>query len=42
VCAERLRGVVEAGISGLLVTGFVAGRAKLIRALGEAVLPRLP
>jgi 5,10-methylenetetrahydromethanopterin reductase len=42
VCAERLRAVVEAGISGLLVTGFVRERTKLIRALGEAVLPRLP
>jgi 5,10-methylenetetrahydromethanopterin reductase len=40
-CAERLRGVVEAGIGGLLVTGFVAERARLIRALGEQVLPRL-
>ena len=41
VCAEKLRGVVEAGISGLLVTGFVAERTRLIRALGEQVLPRL-
>ncbi|HTO11176.1 MAG TPA: LLM class flavin-dependent oxidoreductase [Candidatus Binatia bacterium] len=40
-CAETLRGVVEAGIDGLLVTGFVADRARLIRALGEHVLPRL-
>ena len=41
VCADTLRGVVEAGIDGLLVTGFVAERARLIRALGEQVLPRL-
>ncbi len=41
VCAEKLRGVVEAGIDGLLVTGFVAERTRLIRALGEEVLPRL-
>ena len=41
VCAEKLRGVVAAGIDGLLVTGFVAERQRLIRALGEQVLPRL-
>jgi 5,10-methylenetetrahydromethanopterin reductase len=41
VCADKLRGVVEAGIDGLLVTGFVADRARLIRALGERVLPHL-
>jgi 5,10-methylenetetrahydromethanopterin reductase len=41
VCAEKLRGVVDAGIDGLLVTGFVAERTRLIRALGEQVLPRL-
>lgn len=41
VCAEKLRGVVAAGIGGLLVTGFVAERARLIRTLGEEVLPRL-
>jgi 5,10-methylenetetrahydromethanopterin reductase len=41
-CADKLRAVVEAGITGLLVTGFVAERSRLIRALGEAVLPRLP
>jgi 5,10-methylenetetrahydromethanopterin reductase len=41
VCADKLRGVVEAGIDGLLVTGFVAERTRLIRALGEQVLPRL-
>jgi len=40
-CAEKLRGVVAAGIDGLLVTGFVAERQRLIRALGEQVLPRL-
>ena len=41
VVAARLRGVVEAGITGLLITGFVAERARLIRALGEQVLPRI-
>jgi 5,10-methylenetetrahydromethanopterin reductase len=41
VCAEKLRGVVEAGIDGMLVTGFIAERTRLIRALGEQVLPRL-
>lgn len=41
VCAQKLRAVVEAGITGLLITGFVAERSRLIRALGEAVLPRL-
>ena len=41
VCAEKLRGVVEAGIGGLLVTGFVHDRTRLIRALGEHVLPRV-
>jgi len=41
VCAEKRRGVVAAGIDGLLVTGFVADRVRLIRALGEHVLPRL-
>jgi 5,10-methylenetetrahydromethanopterin reductase len=41
-CAARLQAVVEAGIGGLLVTGFVAERARLIRALGEQVLPALP
>src|SRR5262249_19061466 len=40
-CAERLRGVVDAGIRGLLITGFVHDRTRLIRALGEHVLPRL-
>ena len=41
VCAEKLRGVMAAGIDGLLVTGFVADRARLIRTLGEHVLPQL-
>jgi hypothetical protein len=41
VCAETLRGVVEAGIDGLLITGFVHDRTRLIRTLGEQVLPRL-
>ena len=41
VCAAVLRGVVDAGIDGLLVTGFVEHRTQLIRALGEHVLPRL-
>lgn len=40
-CADKLRGVVEAGITGLLVTGFVHDRTRLIRALGEHVLPRV-
>ncbi len=40
-CADKLRAVVEAGITGLLVTGFVADRPRLIRALGEQVLPGL-
>jgi 5,10-methylenetetrahydromethanopterin reductase len=39
--ADKLAAVVDAGISGLLVTGFVAERTRLVRALGEAVLPRL-
>ena len=39
--ADKLRGVVDAGIDGLLVTGFVAERTRLIRTLGEQVLPRL-
>jgi 5,10-methylenetetrahydromethanopterin reductase len=42
VVADKLRAVVDAGITGLLVTGFVAERTRLIRALGDAVLPRLP
>src|SRR3989442_1045082 len=42
VCADKLRGVVEAGIDGVLVTGLVADGARLIGAVGERVLPRLP
>ena len=38
---KALRAVVDAGISGLLVTGFVHERTVLIRALGESVLPRV-
>ena len=41
VVADKLRGVVEAGIDGLLITGFVAERTRLIRAVAEHVLPRL-
>jgi 5,10-methylenetetrahydromethanopterin reductase len=41
VCAEKLAAVAGAGVGGLLVTGFVAARTRLIRALGEQVLPRL-
>jgi len=41
VVAARLRGVVDAGIGGLLITGFVAARTALIRALGERVRPRI-
>ena len=41
VVAEKLRAVVDAGISGLLITGFVTERTKLIQALGEDVLARL-
>ena len=41
VVAEKLGKVVEAGITGLLVTGFVGERTRLIRALGERVLPSL-
>lgn len=40
-CAEKLRKVVDAGISGLLFTGFVPDRGRLIRTLGEHVLPVL-
>jgi 5,10-methylenetetrahydromethanopterin reductase len=39
--AEKLRRVVDAGIGGLLVTGFVHERQALIRTLGERVLSRL-
>ena len=41
VVADKLRAVVRAGIGGLLITGFVTERTKLIRTLGEQVLPRL-
>ena len=41
VVAEKLGRVVEAGVSGLLITGFVAERTRLIRALGEQVRSRL-
>ena len=41
VVADKLRAVVDAGISGLLVTGFVHERQALIRTLGERVLGRL-
>jgi 5,10-methylenetetrahydromethanopterin reductase len=40
-CAEKLSAVVQAGIGGLLVTGFVAERTRLIRTLGEQVLPNI-
>src|SRR5256885_4906521 len=39
--ADKLRGVVGAGISGLLVTGVVHERQALSRTLGERVLSRL-
>jgi 5,10-methylenetetrahydromethanopterin reductase len=42
VVAAKLGKVVEAGISGLLITGFVAERTTLIRVLGEQVGSRLP
>ena len=41
VVADKLRAVVDAGITGLLVTGFVHERQALIRTLGERVLSRL-
>jgi 5,10-methylenetetrahydromethanopterin reductase len=40
-CAAKLRAVAEAGIGGILFTGFVPDRHRLIRTLGEQVLPRL-
>jgi 5,10-methylenetetrahydromethanopterin reductase len=40
-CAHKLRAVVDAGIGGLLFTGFVPDRQRLIRALGEKILPRV-
>jgi 5,10-methylenetetrahydromethanopterin reductase len=39
--ADKLRRVVDAGITGLLMTGFVHERRALIRTLGERVLSRL-
>ena len=41
VVADKLRAGVDAGITGLLVTGFVHERQALIRTLGERVLSRL-
>lgn len=41
VVGEKLRAVVSAGIDGLLITGFVHERTRLIRALGDAVRPLL-
>jgi len=41
VCAEKLRAIAAAGISSVLFTGFVQDRLRLIRLLGEQVLPRL-
>jgi alkanesulfonate monooxygenase SsuD/methylene tetrahydromethanopterin reductase-like flavin-dependent oxidoreductase (luciferase family) len=41
VVADKLRAVVDAGITGMLVTGFVHERQALIRTLGERVLSRL-
>jgi 5,10-methylenetetrahydromethanopterin reductase len=40
-CAAKLCAVAEAGIGGFLFTGFVPDRGRLIRVLGEKVLPRL-
>ena len=40
-CAEKLRAVIASGVTGLLFTGFVPDRARLIRLLGEQILPRL-
>jgi 5,10-methylenetetrahydromethanopterin reductase len=39
VCAEKVSAVVEAGIPNILFTGFVRDRERLLRALGEDVLP---
>lgn len=41
VCAERLRAVAAAGVPNILFSGFVQDRQRLIRLLGEQVLPRL-
>ena len=40
-CAEKLRPVMAAGIDSFLVTGFVPARTRLIRTLGDEVLPLL-
>ena len=40
-CAEKLSAVIASGVTGLLFTGFVPDRARLIRLLGEQILPRL-
>jgi 5,10-methylenetetrahydromethanopterin reductase len=40
-CVQRLREIASAGITNMLFTGFVRDRPRLIRALGEDVLPRL-
>jgi len=40
-CVQRLRAAAAAGIANFLFTGFVADRPRLIRALGEEVLPHL-
>jgi alkanesulfonate monooxygenase SsuD/methylene tetrahydromethanopterin reductase-like flavin-dependent oxidoreductase (luciferase family) len=40
-CVERLRAAAQAGIANFLFTGFVPNRPRLIRALGEEVLPHL-
>lgn len=39
VCAERVRTIVGAGIPNILFTGFVSDRERLLRALGNDVLP---
>ena len=41
VVANKLRAVVDAGITSQLVTGFVHERQALIRTLGERVTSRL-
>ena len=41
VVTDKLRAVVDAGITGLLVTGFVHERQALICTLVERVLSRL-
>jgi 5,10-methylenetetrahydromethanopterin reductase len=40
-CAGRLREIAGAGITNMLFTGFVRDRARLIRTLGNDVLPLL-